>query len=256
MPRVIASIEARMGSSRFPGKVLADIQGAPALTRLVRRLRRAEKVDDIILATSTSPADDALAAWADKERVPFHRGSEEDVLSRVVEAQTKMQADIVVEVTGDCTLLDPDIIDLGITTFLENACDVVANVRKASFPMGIDVQVFRLRDLSEIARTIHDPPVREHVSLYFYEHPERYRIIHLFAPARWQAPDHRFQLDYPEDHRFLCEIYRRLEPRYGDDFGIEEIMALLREEPTLVEINRHCLEKLTRPGDLSIPAEG
>jgi spore coat polysaccharide biosynthesis protein SpsF len=246
MPRVIASIEARMGSSRFPGKVLADVQGVPALTRLVRRLRRADRVDDIILATTTSPADAALAAWADKERVAIHRGSEEDVLSRVVEAQTKMRADMVVEVTGDCTLLDPEIIDLGVTMFLENPCDVVANVRKASFPMGIDVQVYRLHDLTEIGRCVHDPAIREHVSLYFYEHPERYRIIHLFAPARWHAPDYRFQLDYPEDHRFICEIYRRLEPRYGDGFGIEEIMALLREEPDLVKINRSCQEKSAR----------
>jgi spore coat polysaccharide biosynthesis protein SpsF len=246
MPRVVASIEARMGSSRFPGKVLADVHGVPALTRLVRRLRRADRVDAIILATTTNPADDALAAWADKERVAIHRGSEEDVLSRVVEAQTKMRADLVVEVTGDCTLIDPEIIDLGVTTFLENACDVVANVRKASFPMGMDVQVYRLHDLTEIGRTVHDPAIREHVSLYFYEHPERYRIIHLFAPARWHAPEYRFQLDYPEDHRFICEVYRRLEPRSGDGFGIEEIMALLREEPSLVEINRSCQEKSAR----------
>ena len=246
MPRVVASIEARMGSSRFPGKVLADVQGVPALSRLVRRLRRAERLDDIIVATSTSPADDALAAWAAREHVAIYRGSEEDVLSRVVEAQTKMGSDLVVEVTGDCTLLDPDLIDLGVLTFLENACDVVANVRKASFPMGMDIQVFRLHDLADIARTIHDPAVREHVSLYFYEHPERYRIIHLFAPARWRAPDYRFQLDYPEDLRFISEVYRRLEPSHGDAFGIEEIMALLREEPELIEINRYCQEKPTR----------
>lgn len=246
MPRVIASIEARMGSSRFPGKVLADINGQPALTRLVRRLRRSQKLDGVILATTVSPLDDAIEQWAAHEDVPCYRGSEEDVLNRVVQAQTLMRSDIVVEVTGDCVLLDAEIIDLGITTFLENECDVVTNARKLSFPLGMDVQVYRLRDLEEVERTSTDPAVREHVSLYFYEHPERYRVLHLFAPARWRAPEYRFQLDYPEDHRFIREVYLRLEPDYGDAFGVEEIMALLRREPALVNINRHCIEKSPR----------
>ncbi len=235
-----------MGSSRLPGKVLADICGVPALTRLSRRLRRCRRLDGIILATSVSPADDALERWAVSEGMEVYRGSEEDVLSRVVGAQRKMGSDVVVEITGDCILLDPEIIDLGIETFVENDCDVVTNARKPSFPMGVDVQVYRLRDLEEVERTVTDPAVREHVSLFFYEHPEKYRIIHLRAPARWQAPEFRFQLDYPEDLRFITEIYRRLEPEFGDAFGIEQIMSLIAKEPALPEINRHCAEKPAR----------
>ncbi|HEV2145976.1 MAG TPA: glycosyltransferase family protein [Longimicrobiaceae bacterium] len=246
MPRVVASIEARMGSSRLPGKVLMDVGGVPALGRLARRLRRSEMLDDVVLATSTSPADDELEAWARAEGIAVHRGSEDDVLLRVVEAQRKMSSEVVVEVTGDCTLLDPELVDMGVRTFLGNECDVVHNVRDLSFPMGMDVQVFRLRDLEEVERTVDDPAVREHVSLYFYEHPERYRAFQLFAPRRWHAPGYRFQLDYPEDLRFIREVYARLEPEHGDAFGIEEIMALLRAEPWLVEINRHCEEKSVR----------
>jgi spore coat polysaccharide biosynthesis protein SpsF len=246
MARVIASIEARMGSSRFPGKVLADVCGQPALSRLLRRLRQCKGLDGIILATSTSPADDVLEQWAVSAGIPSHRGSEDDVLGRVVEAHRKMGSDVIVEVTGDCTLLDPQLIDMGITTFLANECDVVANVRKESYPHGMDIQVFRFQDLEEIARTVSDPAVREHVSLYFYEHPERYRIIHLFAPVRWAFPDYRFMLDYPEDLRFINEIYARLEPKYGDAFGIEEIMEVMRENPSLAEINRHCTVKPVR----------
>lgn len=245
-PRVIASIEARMGSSRFPGKVLADIFGKPALMRLVERLRHCVRLDGIVLATSVAPQDDALEQWALSENVEYYRGSEDDVLLRVVEAQRKMKSDIVVEVTGDCILLDPEIIDMGIETFLENDCDVVSNVRKLSFPMGVDIQVFRLSALEEVAATVFDPAVREHVSLYFYEHPERYRILHLFAPKRWHAPHYRFQLDYHEDHAFLNEVYRALTPSYGDVFGIEEIMALLRQKPSLLNINSHCDEKSAR----------
>ena len=246
MPRIIASIEARMGSSRFPGKVLADINGQPALTRLVRRLGRCKQLDGIILATTVSPADDVLESWALKEGVECHRGSEEDVLLRVVEAHQKMKSDIVVEVTGDCTLLDPEITGMGIETFLSNNCDVVTNNLKASYPMGIDMMIFRLCDLEEVAATVFDEAVREHVSLYFMEHPERYRVINLYAPARWYAPEYRFQLDYHEDHRFINEVYRKLEPEYGESFGIEEMMALLRSEPSLTEINNHCVEKSPR----------
>lgn len=235
-----------MGSSRLPGKVLMDVCGRPALTRLLRRLERSELLDGVVLATSTARADDALQEWAEAEQVACHRGSEDDVLRRVVEAHRSMRSDVVVEVTGDCTLLDPELVDMGIRTFLGNECDVVHNVRDQSFPMGMDIQVFRFRDLEEVERTVGDPAVREHVSLYFYEHPERYRALQLFAPARWHAPDYRFQLDYPEDLQFIREIYARLAPRHGDAFGIEEIMTLLRAEPTLVEINRHCEEKAAR----------
>jgi spore coat polysaccharide biosynthesis protein SpsF len=246
VPHVVASIEARMTSSRLPGKVLADVCGTPALTRLVHRLRRCTLLDDIVLATTTNAADDALAAWADREGVAIFRGSEDDVLGRVVGAQRSRNGELVVEITGDCILTDPEIVDMGITVFLENDCDVVSTCRKRGFPMGICVQVFRLEHLAEVAATIDDPAVREHVSLYFYEHPERYRLIHLFPPARWYAPACRTQLDYPEDLAFINAVYARLGPQYGDAFGIEELTALLRREPELLAINRDCHEKLPR----------
>lgn len=246
MQKVVASIEARMGSSRLPGKVLADIEGVPALGRLVRRLRRATKLDGIVLATSTAPADDAVAAFAKAEGVDLFRGSEDDVLERVVQAQRSQKSDIVVEITGDCTLLDPQIIDMGVETFLENDADVVCNVRKPSYPMGADVQVFRFSALEHVEKTITDPAVREHVSLYFYEHPETYRVMHLFAPPRWRDPTMRLQLDYEEDLRFIREMYKRLEPIHGEGFGLEEIMALCKKHPELPEINRHCEERAAR----------
>jgi spore coat polysaccharide biosynthesis protein SpsF len=246
MSRVVASVEARQGSSRLPGKALIDIAGQPALTRLLRRLRRASSLDDIVVATSVAAADDAIAGWAEHEGVALYRGSEDDVLARVVEAHEQLGTDVVVEITGDCVLIDPELIDLCVETFRESDCDVVATGIKRSFPLGQAVQVFRFDDLREVERTVSDPPVREHVSLYFYEHPERYRVVHVGAPPRWRAPEWRLHLDYPDDHRFLEEIYGALEPRYGDDFGLDEIMALLRSEPRLVEINRDCVERSAR----------
>jgi spore coat polysaccharide biosynthesis protein SpsF len=245
-PRIIASIEARVSSSRLPGKVLADVVGRPALLRLLDRLQRADTLDGIVVATTTNPADDQLATLVEREGISCFRGSEEDVLRRVVEAHRMMRTDLVVEVTGDCPLIDPEVIDLGVTTFLTNSADVVANVVKPSFPMGVDVQVFPLAALVEVEANVADPAVREHVSLYFYEHPERYRILHLQAPKRYHAPQQRLQLDYPEDLRLIREIYCRLESRFGGRFGTPEILELLATDPALAEINRACMEKPTR----------
>jgi spore coat polysaccharide biosynthesis protein SpsF len=244
--RVVASVEARMNSTRLPGKVLSDIVGQPALIRLLGRLSAAKTLDAVVVATTVQSDDDSLARTVEAAGFPCFRGSEDDVLNRVVEAHRMMETDLVVEVTGDCTLIDPDVIDLGVNTFLFNTTDVVANVVKPSFPMGIDVQVFRFAALAEIESQVHDPAVREHVSVYFYEHPERYRILHLVAPERYRAPGLRLQMDYPEDQALIREIYRRLEPKFGNAFRTPEILDLLASEPKLVEINSHCMEKPPR----------
>jgi spore coat polysaccharide biosynthesis protein SpsF len=240
VPRIVASIEARMGSSRLPGKVLADIGGRPALTRLLDRLRQTTTLHDIVLATSVQPADDILEDWAKTNDVFIHRGSEADVLRRVLEAHLAVESDVIVEITGDCVFIDPELVDMVVSTFLHNDCDVVTNAWRRSYPDGMDVQVFRRSALEEVDATIDDPAVREHVSPYFYEHPERYRVVHLLAPARWSAPDTRIVLDYPEDLYFLRELWNRLAPSHANRFGIEEMMELLRQEPTLLDINRHC----------------
>lgn len=246
-PKVVASIEARMGSSRLPGKVLMDICGKPALAWLVDRLRMCRTLDEIVVATSTAPGDDALARWCEDYGVLCFRGSEDDVLLRVVEAQRAAGSEIVVEITGDCPLTDPDVVDMGVETFLNNDCDYVTNCEVASFPQGICVQVFRLADLENMERESDDPAVREHVSPLFYERPDLYRNINLLAPGCWHLPhDCRTQLDYPEDLAFLREVCERLVPEYGYGFGIGELVKLLRAEPGLMDINRHCVERSVR----------
>lgn len=246
-PRIVASIEARMGSSRFPGKMIADVNGKPSIVRVFDRLRACQYLDDIILATTIDPKDDALAKCAEDHGIACYRGSEDDVLQRVVDAQASMKSDIIVEVTGDCILLDIDVIDQGIRMFLENDCDVVSNASKTSYPQGADVQVFRFDDLKWVADNIQDPAVREHVSLYFYENPEKYRILHLMAPPRWSAPDQRTQLDYFEDLDFIKRVYTELEPIYGStNFGAREILELLQKKPEIREINAYCVNKPVR----------
>jgi spore coat polysaccharide biosynthesis protein SpsF len=174
------------------------------------------------------------------------RGSEHDVLGRVVGAQSQQQSDIVVEITGDCILIDPQIVDLAVRTFFENDCDVVSTCRKRAFPMGMCAQVYTLSALRYVGEHVRDEAVREHVSLYFYEHPEHYRIVHVMAPDRWWLPECRTQLDYHEDLLFINAVYARLEPVYGEGFGIEELTQLMRREPDLLDINRHCIERSAR----------
>jgi spore coat polysaccharide biosynthesis protein SpsF len=246
-PRVVASIEARMGSSRLPGKVLMNINGKPAIQRLVDRLRLCRSLDDIVVATTVNKSDDALAKWCADYGVACFRGSEEDVLNRVVEANRFMRSDLIVEITGDCPLTDPQIVDLGVETFLAHSADVVSNCGSSlTWPMGQYVQVFPLELLADVDRLVDDAAVHEHVSLYFYEHPEKYKLIELLSPQRWQEPGWRMQLDYQEDLNFQNEVYARLEPVHGGGFGIEEVVALLRREPELVAINSHCQEKSAR----------
>ena len=246
-PRVVASIEARMGSSRLPGKVLMDICGKPALHRLVERLRACQSLDEIVVATSSHSTDDVLADWCDQHQVKCFRGSEEDVLNRAVKARQWMDTDVIVEITGDCPLTDPDVVDLGVETFLSHDADVVSNCgMKLTWQMGQYVQVFSYSALEEVDRTVSDSAVHEHVSLHFYENPDQYSIINLMAPRRWRHPKWRFQLDYKEDLQFQNEIYRRLEPQYGSCFGTEEVVALLQREHQLIEINRHCEGKPVR----------
>jgi spore coat polysaccharide biosynthesis protein SpsF len=245
-PRVVASIEARMSASRLPGKVLMDVAGAPALERLVRRLSRAECIDAIVLATTTNPADDTLADWAAARNLPCCRGSEDDVLDRVVEAHRTMGSEIIVEVCGDTPLLDPRVIDAAVDRFFDGDVDVVSNTATLTWPQGIDAQVFRFDALEKVARTQDDPAVREHVSLYFYEHPEIFRIHHLAAPAEETAPEIRLQLDYAEDLDLIRAVYTHLEPRFGDGFSVRDILDLLAAEPDLAAINAHCQEKAVR----------
>jgi len=248
-PRVVASIEARCGSSRLPKKVLADVRGVPALARLIRRLRSCRAVDDVIVATTVDPQDEAIERLARDEGVACHRGSVDDVLARVVGAHRQAASDLIVEVTGDCTLLDPEIIDWGVEHFLANDVDVVTNVRQPSFPEGQDIQVFPRRLLEEVEAAVDDPAVREHVSLHFYEHPQRYRVMHLLAPPAWRRPGMRCQLDWPEDLEFIRRVYDALELGHGPAFGLAPLLELLDREPAIAAINAKCTEKPARPQD-------
>tara|TARA_Y100000590_G_scaffold211779_1_gene239970 strand:- start:5262 stop:6011 length:750 start_codon:yes stop_codon:yes gene_type:complete len=205
-----AILEARMGSSRLPGKTLKDIYGEPLIKRVIDRIKCSEKIDKIVLATTTSRKDDILVEYANQINIDVYRGSENNVLKRVVEAAEKFSINHIVELHGDNPFLDPEVIDMCIKQYEIKKCDYISNTLKKTFPMGLRVQVFPTSLLRNIYNTVKDPAVNEHVSLYFYENPDIYHIENVVAPKSINRPDIRLTVDTLEDFNFISNIYKSI----------------------------------------------
>jgi spore coat polysaccharide biosynthesis protein SpsF len=243
--KTIITIEARMRSTRLPGKVLRPILGRPMLARMIERLRRVRLAHGIVVATTDHGADDEIATLAAQLGVGCHRGSESDVLARVLDAARSADADLIVETTGDCPLIDPLVIDQLIQTFHSNRVDYCANVLTATYPRGLDAQVFPTRVLAEVAGLTNDPADREHVSLYIYEHPERYRLLNVASGLPGELSDLRLTVDTAEDFALVARIYGELYPS-NPAFGLADIVALVDREPSLRSMNQHIRQKAVR----------
>jgi spore coat polysaccharide biosynthesis protein SpsF len=239
------TIEARMRSTRLPGKVLLPLLGRPLLERMIERLRRVRGADVIVVATTTHPADDPIVALADAIGVDSYRGSEIDVLGRVLDAARSVDAELIVETTADCPLIDPGVLDQLIETFLANQVDYCANVLRPTYPRGLDAQVFPTRVLAEVATLTADPADREHVSLYIYEHPDRYRLLNVVSGLSDDVAELRLTVDTPEDFELVTRVYEALYPS-KPDFGLADLVALFTAQPDLRAINQHVRQKAAR----------
>ena len=243
--KTVATVEARMNSSRLPGKVLRPILGKPTLELLIERLRRARTVDQVVVATTIHPADDPLERLAGRLGVGCFRGSEEDVLGRVFGAARSVKADVIVEITGDCPLIDPEVIDRVVEIYRGSDADYVSNGLRRTYPDGLDTQVFATAILAEVAELTNDPADREHVSLYIYEHPERYKLLNVESGLPESAWDPRLTLDTAEDLELISSIYHALYPE-NPTFGLADILALLYRNPHWLAVNRHVQQKKVR----------
>ena len=209
-------VQARMGSSRLPGKVLKDIAGRPMLSYQIERLRRVKRAERIVVATTDQPADDAVERFCQKEKIACVRGSEHDVLARYHLAIERFPADVVVRITADCPLIDPAIVDEAIAAYEP---DYVSNMLETTYPYGMAVEVFSAQALREAHREAKDPAEREHVTPFIYRHPERYRLRSLtMAP---NLSHHRWTVDTPEDlaafRKFVASLRRDwLDVTYAD----------------------------------------
>lgn len=238
LPRIVAIIEARMTSSRLPGKVLMTACGKSMLELLVERLHRVASLDDICIATTTNATDDPVAALADQLGVLCFRGSEHDVLGRVAAAAAAVGADIVAEVTGDCPLMDPAVLDLVIQDYLRGGADLVGNAIPRSYPLGMDTFVFSRATIEAAAAAATDPLCREHVVHFLRINPERFPSRTLTAPETQTAPNLHLTLDYREDYEMIRGIYEALYPD-KPDFSLDDVLALLKARPELRALNAH-----------------
>ncbi|MDP2264421.1 MAG: glycosyltransferase family protein [Hydrogenophaga sp.] len=233
-------VQARMTSTRLPGKVLLPLAGVPMLTRLAERLRRVQRADGIVIATTTNATDDPIAVLCTQLGVLCHRGSEHDVLSRYADAARLHGADTVVRITADCPLIDPALIDQVIAAFEEGDSDYTSNMLPPTWPYGMAVEVFSAAALQRAHAEATQPAEREHVTPFIYGHPERYRLRNVASPV--DLSHHRWTVDTPEDHELVRRLFETLHP-LNPQFTQTDILALLDAHPEWVAINQHVQQK-------------
>lgn len=244
--RVVAIVQARMGSTRLPGKVLAEIGGEPMLARVVERARGAREVHDVWVATTEGPDDDAIERLCGERRYRLYRGSTHDVLDRFVRTARLAGADVIVRLTADCPLLDPALVDLTVRAFLdaEPPADLVVNRLPGArtYPIGLDTEVVSRVALERAWREAGEPHQREHVLPYLYDPSGRFRVVRLDAEQDYGSL--RWTVDTSQDLEFVRRVVSRLEP--GGAFGWREVLALVQDEPALALINADVQHKSHR----------
>ena len=242
MKRVII-VQARTTSTRLPGKVLKDLGGRPMLAQQLRRLTRCRQADEIVVATTTNSTDDPVVALADREGVRWFRGSEDDVLSRYVGAAREARAEVIVRITADCPLIDPEESDRVIKALIQNRepCDYASNVVRRTFPLGLDAEAFYADTLERVNRLAHSESAREHVTvLVWKERPDLFMIQSVTDTE--DNSDLRWTVDEPAD----LEMVRRLYEAMGvgnRPVAYRELLAYVRAHPALAAVNAGVVQR-------------
>ena len=239
---IAAIIQARMGSTRLPGKVFMDLEGEPMLVRVVNRVERAAALDSVIVATTVEPADDPIAEFCAARGWPCFRGSQDDVLDRYYNTAVVHKVDAAVRVTSDCPLIEPVIIDRVVERFRRDQAkiDYVTNSRlmPLTFPRGLDTELMSFEALKRTWTEAKDPSEQEHVTLYIYRHPEMFKICKLDNDV--DCSYMRWAVDTKEDLEFVRNIYNY----FGHDrFSFPQVLAVLKQHPEWLEINKHIQQK-------------
>jgi glutamate-1-semialdehyde 2,1-aminomutase/spore coat polysaccharide biosynthesis protein SpsF len=236
--KVVAIIQARLGASRLPGKVLLDIAGKSAIERVLERARRIPGVDEVVVAVPNGKADLPLREALEASGAKVFTGSEKDVLERYYKAAKATRADIVLRVTADCPLLDPEVSGKVLKALLDSGADYASNIAPATFPDGLDTEAFRFQALQIAWRSACRPAEREHVTVYLRQHPERFRQANV-AGGR-DLSRQRWTLDEPADLAFLRALCAELDGR-STTAGHEEIMKVLERKPEIARLNADIL---------------
>ncbi len=244
--KIAAIIQARISSTRLPGKVLKELpfnSGITCLEQVIRRLKKSKKIDDIVIATTEDKEDNEIVDIAKKEDVKYFRGSKENVLSRYYFAAKKNNIDVVVRITSDCPCIDVDITDLTIDAHINKVADYTSNSLTRTYPHGLDVEVFNFNALEEAYKNATKYYEKEHVTPYIYKNPQKFKINIVKAPKELYASDIRITLDTEEDYALLCAVFDYLYPK-NEYFNAYDIVNLFnKEKPWLKLINKKVVQK-------------
>lgn len=238
--KIVIVIQARMGSTRLPGKVLLPLAGEPLLARMLERVSVAAEADELCIATTTAAEDEPIRQLGRRLGVRVESGHPTDLLDRHYQAGLATGADAVVKIPSDCPLIDPGVIDVVLGRFRQEAgkYDFVTNLHPPSWPDGNDVEVMPLSILELAWREARRPFEREHTTPFIWDQPERFRLLNVPSPlAEDLSRTHRFTIDLPEDYAFISRVYDLLWTPRRPVFGLSQILQLLRDEPSLLALN-------------------
>jgi len=227
-----------MGSSRLPGKTMSELAGRPSLRHIIDRLKAVPSLEEVVVATTTDPGDDPIRECAEEAGVPSYSGSIQDVLGRTLGAAESVGAATIVQVTGDCPLVEPSVVQEAVTVYRAERPDYVSTVLNGeTFPIGLDVEVFSIALLKEVDAATCDPYHREHVSTFIYGQPERYRLRKVEAEGTRRRPDLRLTLDTEDDLEVIRAVYEALWPE-NPAFSIDDAIEFLDRHPELARRNQ------------------
>ncbi len=240
--KTVIIVQARMTSTRLPRKVLKKVLGKPLLEYQIERLKRVNLADEIVIATTNNSTDLPIIELCNRLSIPYFRGSEEDVLARYYGGAKEHQADVVVRVTSDCPLIDPQVIDRVIQFYLDNQSqyDYVSNCLERTYPRGMDTEVFSFAALDEAFLEATAQPDREHVTPFIYMQPQRYRVAQIVYSENQSS--HRWTVDTKDDFELIKKIIEALYPHI-QKFTLEDCLDLLKRHPDWSLINAHVEQK-------------
>lgn len=245
MKKIGAIIQARVSSTRFPGKIMKELpyrSGITAIQQVTRRLKRSKKLNDIIIATTNEENDDEIVNLAKKESIKYFRGHKEDVLSRYFRSAKENNIDIIVRITSDCPCIDADIVDFVIEEHIKIKADYSSNCLKRSYPHGLDTELVNFNVLEEAYKNSKDKHEKEHVTPYIYKNPHIFKINRVEAPKELNAPKIRVTLDTEEDYALLCVIFDWLYSK-NEYFDAYDLVNLFKGKPWLKLINKKVSQK-------------
>jgi spore coat polysaccharide biosynthesis protein SpsF len=239
-PNTTVIIQARMGSTRLPGKVMAQIAGKPMIERVIERVAKAKSVDRIVIATTCLAEDNVLCAWAARMEYPFYRGSQLDVLDRYYQTALVARPSRIVRITSDCPLIDPSLIDEAVEIQDRTGADYVSNKVRPTLPVGEDVEVFWFKGLAEAWRHATLEYERVHVTPYFYRNPARFHLEALAVQGDFTGL--RWTVDTEQDLEFVRQLYA-VASDLDARLGWRNVLEVLKRSPQIGEINSHVKQK-------------